>query len=155
MDRTPRHGSRKRLVAAMTLAGAIAATQVGFAGVATAADIGDGQSPCNKYELCYSKDNPKSQWQKDYFDSGDDGVGSQYFVDVNSGNAGPTKVLNNASSMNNRDSECDVKVVDYNSDGTVILASQDFSNHPDTNSWVGFTSRMNDHNDAHLRCGHY
>jgi hypothetical protein len=57
--------------------------------------------------------------------------------------------------MDNLDTQCWVRVVDWNSNGTSMLAYQDFGNHPSSSYWVGFSSRMNDHNDAHLRCGHY
>lgn len=114
-------------------------------------DNGDGIVSCNRYEMCYSQDNPASSWQRDFFYSGDDGP---YYFRYTANNSLGGRVLNHASSMNNR-LTCYARVIDWNSNATAVSAYQDFSAHPDSSKWVAFTSRMNDHNDAHLRCGHY
>ncbi|MDT4939476.1 MAG: hypothetical protein QOG80_3147 [Pseudonocardiales bacterium] len=143
------HMTRIRLVVGM----AVAALCAPFIVMATAAaDDGDGYLSCDRYELCYSQDYPASYAQKDFYNSGNDS--GNYFTWVNTGSSGAS-VLNRASSMDNLDTQCWVRVVDWNSNGTSMLAYQDFGNHPSSSYWVGFSSRMNDHNDAHLRCGHY
>ena len=114
-------------------------------------DFGDNIVSCNRGELCYSQDNPATSWQRDFWWSGDDGP---YYFRYTANYSIGGRVLNHASSMNNRLS-CYARVIDWNADATAVSAYQDFSQHPDSSKWVAFNSRMNDHNDAHLRCGHY
>lgn len=125
--------------------------------VATAAradgpDHGDGIVSCNKGEFCYSQDNPASSWQRDFKYSGDDGP---YYFRYTANYSIGGRVLNRASSMNNRDLQCDVWVVNWNSDGTARIASQKFPRHPDSSYFAAFNSALNDRNDAHLRCDRY
>jgi hypothetical protein len=122
---------------------------------ATAADTGDNRGACDMYEICYSRDNPASSYQRHYYYSGNDSESPGTFMYIATSAYGYGYVLNHASSMNNRDTACDVQVVDWNQYGTAMLYWQWFSRHPSYGAWAPFDSRMNDHNDAHLRCGHY
>jgi hypothetical protein len=124
---------------------------VPVAAAATGPDNGDGNPICHSAEICYSQDNPASDYQKDYYWGGSDGADYASFHDIYTGYLGQ-RVLNHASSMNNRDTVCDVFVVDYTSDGRNVSTYQRFSHHASVSSWAPFTSFLNDHNDAHWRC---
>lgn len=125
-----------------------------FVVAARAADVGDGQLLCNKYEICYSRDYPASSYQRDYYWSGNDTdkPGSWFWVNNLYGYG---YVLNSASSINNRDTACDVWVVDWNQYGTVRINDEQFGHYPDMMWWQPFKSVLNDRNDAHLRCNRY
>ena len=141
---------------AVTVGAALVAlcAQIIVAGQASA-DNGDNSGPCTNGEFCYSKDNPATNYQRDYWWSGNDSASPAYWYHVTQGMWTAVKVLNNASSANNRDNVCDVWVVDWNSTGTARVREQRFPRHPSTNQWVGFISGLGDHNDAHLRCNQY
>ncbi|GAB1689471.1 hypothetical protein [Krasilnikovia sp. M28-CT-15] len=116
-----------------------------FGSPALAGDNGDGTAGCNYGEICLNYSNPGGNWQRHFWKGGND---TGYWTDVRDSHQTSTLVHDQASSLKNRDSSCDVLEVDYN--GTAIRNQQWFAN--GASSFVGFTSAMNDKNDAHWRC---
>jgi transposase len=134
-------------VAATAVAATAAALGALFAGAGTAAaDDGDRSPACNRGEICFSRDNPASRYQKHFWYAGNH-AGSNWY-DVSARKVTDWGVRNDASSLSNRDTICDVKVV--NDRGVLPDFIQIVPNRPAVNVFVGL-DRVNDANDRHER----
>lgn len=138
---------RSTRVIATAVASTAAALGALFVGAGTAAaDNGDGNPACNRGEICFSRDNPASKYQKHFWYVGNHG--GVTWVDVTTKRTTTREVRNDASSLSNRDTLCDVKVI--NDRGVLPDTTQIVPNRPGENYFVGL-SRVNDANDRHER----
>jgi hypothetical protein len=139
--------SKTTRVAATALATTAAAVATLFAGAGTAsADNGDGNPACNRGEICYSRDFPASRYQKHYWYVANHG--GDTWVNVDTRQTTSREVRNDASALSNRDTLCDVKVINDRGvlpDDYVIVP-----NRPGENYFV-YLGRINDANDRHER----
>lgn len=137
---------RTRVVAAAlaSTAGALGALFVGAG--AAAADDGDRSVACSRGEICFSRDNPASRYQKHFWYVGNHAGYTWY--DVAAKRVTNWQIRNDASSLSNRDTICDVRVV--NDRGVLPDITQIVPNRPDQNLFVGL-DRVNDANDRHER----
>ena len=133
-----------RKMQVIALAVATAAGTVFSTGVATA-DSGDGNLNCNAGEICFNRDGGTLTYQKHFWYSGNH---SGYtFTNVETGAGGQGDLRDNAYSVKNRDSSCDVKVVDDRG-----VYPDDYQTIANNNSWTTLISSVRDQNDRHERC---
>jgi hypothetical protein len=109
------------------------------------ADVGDGTATCVSGEICLNKDNPSGNYQRHFYNGGND---NGYWTNVSTSDQTTWYVHDSASSLRNRDTTCAVIEVNYS--GTTVVNQQTFTR--GASSFVGFTTAMNDKNDAHWRC---
>jgi transposase len=115
-----------------------------------AADSGDGNVACNRGEICFSRDWGNYRYQKHFWYAGAD-AGYVWF-DTATGVATNRAIRNDASAVANRDTLCDVRVV--NDRGLLPDSTITIGNLPGSVSWK-FLGSINDANDRHERvnCG--
>ena len=111
-----------------------------------AADDGDRSPACNRGEICFSRDFPASRYQKHFWYVGNHAGYTWY--DVQARQVTNRAIRNDASALSNRDTLCDVKVV--NDRGVLPDTTQIVPNRPGENYFV-FLDRVNDANDRHER----
>jgi hypothetical protein len=118
-----------------------------FVGISApaSADIGDSNPDCNSGEICLDRAYPAGVHQRHFWDGGTD---SGTWTVVRTGDRIGQKVHDDASSIRNRDTMCDVIEVDYN--GSTVRASQTFRRGAASFVYIG--ASLNDKNDAHWRC---
>ena len=130
----------KKVLTALCLTGGLVVTTAGVA----AADSGDGSLACNGGEICFSRDDGNYTYQKHFWYSADHA--GYKFVNVTNGTTTSSYVRDGADQIRNRDSNCDVKVVDdrgwYPDD--VFVAIND-------GSWKTISSAVDNENDRHER----
>jgi transposase len=134
----------RRVTIAVALAGPLLAGTFIQAGIANA-DSGDGSLACNAGEICFNRDGANLTYQKHFWYSGDH---SGYtFTNVSTGATGQGYLRDNAYSVKNRDSSCNVKVVDDRG-----IYPDDYQTIDNNNSWTTLISSVRDQNDRHERC---
>ncbi|MGW1343483.1 hypothetical protein ACWCOV_20710 [Kribbella sp. NPDC002412] len=117
--------------------GATAVVSVGFVGVANA-DRGDGQLACNSGEICFAEHANGVGGQRHFFYNAEHSSAGNFHNGV--------RFYHNASSLNNRDTECGVWVQES---GDVVNDSWLFLRN---SGWVNFAYDLNDENARHWRC---
>jgi hypothetical protein len=118
---------------------------IGAVAPAASADVGDGQRACNSGEICISADYPASRYQRHFWYAANH---TGYFSDVVAGGSSTVPLQNHASSVSNRDSACDARIV--NDRGILPDSIHTFAQHPTYNSWLQIIG-VNDANDRHER----
>jgi transposase len=115
------------------------------AGVTIAnADSGDGNLACNGGEICFARDDGSYTYQKHfYYGASHD---NYVFTNVTTGSADGGYLKNNADQIRNRDSSCDVKVVDDRG----IYPDDVFTAVNDGN-WKTISGEVDNENDRHER----
>jgi transposase len=118
---------------------------VGVFAAPASADVGDGRLTCNSGEICYSRDEGNTNYQKHFWNAG---WHTDYsFTDVRNGTGGQGAVRDGADQIRNRDTRCNVKVV--NDHGVLPDQHRTYVN---DGSWYVLHSDVRNKNDRHERC---
>lgn len=136
----------RTLVRGLVVSAGAAALAVAGTAVASA-DSGDNNIPCNKGEICFSRDYGNYRYQKHFWYAGNH-AGYVWFDTV--AKVGTNQpIRNSASAVANRDTSCDVRVV--NDRGILPDFTVTIGNLPGSTTWRYVGATLNDANDRHER----
>jgi len=128
----------------MTLVAAALSAAVVLPATAALADDGDGNLACNSGEICYTWDGTYT-YQKHFWNAGNDD--NYVFTNVTNGVRSGYQVRDNAWGVWNRDTACNVRIVDdrgfYPDDVQTIYRN---------GGWTKLIDSVRNQNDRHERC---
>jgi transposase len=132
-------GNIKKFILATTVIGSILAVP----NIASA-DVGDGQLACNAGEICFARDLDNTTYQKHFWYAGShDGY---TFTNVTTGATNQGNLKDGADQLRNRDSVCDVKVIDV-----ITFLPDDSHTVANNGSWTALETDVRNQNDKHER----
>lgn len=111
------------------------------------ADDGDGLENCNRGEICVHEGQTSERYRKHFWYDAVYYSNIKFFDSVTNQYIG-LSVLNNVSSVRNRDTECDVRLIDY---GTDPDTSYVVANRPDNSINQNIAAVFGDRANAHTR----
>lgn len=112
------------------------------------ADDGDGLENCNRGEICVHEGQTSEQYRKHFWYDAVYYSSVKFFDSVTNQRTG-LQVLNNVSSVRNRDTVCDVTLIDYGTDPDTYYK---IFKRPDNSVNVNIASAFGDRANAHERC---
>jgi transposase len=128
----------------LILGGFGALAMVGAFAAPASADVGDGRLACSSGEICFTRD-LTTNFQKHFWAAG---WHTDYtFTDVRNGNGGQGAVRDNAEMIRNRDTRCNVKVV--NDHGVLPDQHRTYVN---DGTWYILHNEVLNKQDRHERC---
>lgn len=145
--RLRRQGTIVRIsIKAATLAAVAAGTLV-FGVHPASADSGDGLEACNRGEICVHEGQSSEQYRKHFWYNAIYYSSVKFYDSVTNQTTG-LAVLNNVSSVRNRDTQCDIRLIDYgtNPDTSFVVA-----NRPDATINQNIASQFGDRANEHIR----